>query len=338
MAPRANKWFAATPNTDYIFKALTDGTVTKLSGGRIPKMTPAAAAGLVGSWVIETGRRGLERLDVVEAGTGRGRGLSQYTGVRRTPYDQAVAAAKASGRDPNSAQWQVEYFAKEYMNRDLIGWTRVFESMPKTGSPADYAKYFTGSAASGTGYFRPGVPHWDRRMQAAKEVFEHYASPKPSTGQSPSQIFDPMKGIKKIFQPNSSAQGLSISPAQAQWNKSQAADFLKTPDFLISKPGDLTGPTKQSNIGRLPGLVEVAQAGIGNLGQFKSSSNSYGQAAFSSNFNTMTINNRSYGGSLDLGRSLGIRAASSAAASGGYTMPSASSSVGNAWKAGFGVN
>lgn len=178
MAPQ-NRWFAASQNTDYIYKALTDGTVTKLTGGRIPKMTAQQAAGLIGSWLIETGRKNLSNLDVVEKGSGRGRGLSQYTGVRRGPYDQAVAAARAAGKDPNSAQWQIEYFAKEYLNKNLIGWTKVFERMPQNlKSPGEYAKYFTGSAKEGTGYFRPGVPHTDRRMQAADEVYKHYGVPK----------------------------------------------------------------------------------------------------------------------------------------------------------------
>ena len=176
MAPQ-NRWFAASQNTDYIFKALTDGTVTNLTGGKIPKMTPTQAAGLIGSWLIETGRKDLSNLDVVEKGSGRGRGLSQYTGVRRGPYDAAVAKARAAGEDPNSAQWQIKYFAQEYLNRDLIGWTQVFERMPQNlRSAGEYAKYFTGSAAEGKGYFRPGVPHTDRRMQAAEEVLKHYGS------------------------------------------------------------------------------------------------------------------------------------------------------------------
>lgn len=201
MAPKTGRWFAATPNTDYIFKALTDGTVSKLTANRIPKMTPAQAAGLVGSWIIETGRPGLQNLDVVEQGSGRGRGLSQYTGVRRGPYDQAVSAARAAGKDPNSAQWQLEYFAREYLNKDLIGWTKVFENAPKSGSPADYAKYYTGSAQQGSGYFRPGTPHWDRRMQAAMEVFKHYSgqgttAPKQTTPAQPAGT-NPVDGILK---------------------------------------------------------------------------------------------------------------------------------------------
>lgn len=330
MAPRTNKWFAATPNTDYIFKSLTDGTVTKLSGGRIPKMTPAQAAGLVGSWVIETGRRGLDNLDVIEAGSARGRGLSQYTGVRRTPYDQAAAAAKASGRDPNSAQWQLEYFAKEYMNRDLIGWTRVFEKMPKVGSPAEFAKYFTGSAASGTGYFRPGTPHWDRRMQAAQEVFQHYAAPKTNPAAAPAaqpqQGFDPMKAIQKIFKPNSAVGDPVVSPATTLASKNTTADFLTI------KPGDLSGKTRSidSQV-KLPGLYDIANASIGNIGR---SASRYGSTVFSSSFPAARINERSYGTSMDLGRSLGIRSAST----GGYSMPTASSPAASAWKTGFGIS
>jgi hypothetical protein len=55
----------------------------------------------------------------------------------------------------------------------------VFETAPKKGTPQDFARYYTGSAAEGKGYFRPGVPHTDRRQQAAQEVFNHYYQPEP---------------------------------------------------------------------------------------------------------------------------------------------------------------
>ena len=207
MAPK-NKLFSPSANTDYIIRSLTDGTINKMSKGKIPKMSLEQAAGMVGSWIVETGRSGLERLDIVERGSARGRGLSQYTGARRTPYDQAVAVARAQGKDPNSAQFQMEYFAKEYQNKDLIGWTRVFEKAPTKGSPAQYAAYYTGSAAAGSGYFRPGTPHTDRRQAAAQEVFNHYRaqrmSPVNAQGDyNPNSVgkqgptFDPAKGSIK---------------------------------------------------------------------------------------------------------------------------------------------
>lgn len=328
-----NKWFAASPNTDYIFRALTDGTVTKLTQGRIPKMNAIQAAGLLGSWLIETGRKDLRNLDVVEVGSGAGRGLSQYTGVRRTPYDRAAASARAAGQDPNSAQWQLRYFAQEYMNRDLIGWTRVFEEMPKNlRTPGEYARYFTGSAAEGRGYFRPGTPHTDRRIEAAQEVFRHYSNPKktpaaPDAGQPAQQGFDPIKAIQRIFQPNSAAGDLVISPATGRRNQnSNAADFLSI------KPGDLSGATQSRDKQvKLPGLYDIANASIGNIGR---SASGYGSTVFSPSFPAARISERSFGGSVNLGRDLGIRSASS----GGYSLPTASSSVGNAWKTGFGIN
>lgn len=183
MAPQF-KWFAASPQTDYLWRALTDGTVEKMSGGRIPRMTPQQAAGLIGSFLIETGRKALNPLDVIEKGTGKGRGMAQYTGVRRGPYERALQAARAQGKDPNSIQWQLQYMVEEYMGkhdpapgRSLIGWTRVFEQAPRKGTPQSFAEYYTGSAAEGRGYFRPGVPHTDRRMQAAQEVFNYYYKP-----------------------------------------------------------------------------------------------------------------------------------------------------------------
>ncbi|MCP9876033.1 hypothetical protein KBZ17_05330 [Cyanobium sp. A2C-AMD] len=151
-------------------------------------MSPQQAAGLLGSFLIETGRKALNPLDVIEKVAGKGRGLAQYTGPRRQAYDRAAAAAKAQGKDINSPQWQLQYFAEEYTGkhdpapgRSLIGWTRVFEQAPKKGTPQDFARYYTGSAAEGSGYFRPGTPHADRRMQAAQEVFSHYYNPKPPT-------------------------------------------------------------------------------------------------------------------------------------------------------------
>ena len=171
----------ASPNINYLFGALTTDKITKMSGGRIPKMTKEQ-----GSWIIETGNPTLSNLDVVEKGSGAGRGLSQYTGPRRQAYDAARAQAIAAGQNPNSAQWQLQYFVNEYSGKhdpapgkSLIGWTRVFENAPAKGSAADFAQYYTGSAASGSGYFRPGVPHTESRADAASQVMRLYGSARP---------------------------------------------------------------------------------------------------------------------------------------------------------------
>lgn len=174
--------FQRSKNTDYIYNILTSDKITKMSGGRIPKMTPEQAAGMLGSWVVETGDPTLTDLDVVEKVAGAGRGLSQYTGVRRIPYDRARADAIAQGIDPASAEWQMQYFADEYSGkfddsaRNMINWTRNFERAPAGLTPEQYAEYYTGSAASGKGYFRPGEPHTDRRMLAAKQAYQVYSA------------------------------------------------------------------------------------------------------------------------------------------------------------------
>jgi hypothetical protein len=184
-----------SPDMEYLWKFLTSDQVTKESKGKIKPMTKEQAAGLIGSWVVETGKANLSGLDVVEKGnSGKGRGLSQYTGVRRNAYDRARSAALAKGENPNSAQWQARYFAQEYAGShdkggSLIGWTRVFEQAPTKGSPAFFAKYFTGSAAERKGYFRPGVPHAESRANAANQVlnlFNQPAQAKPApTPQAP---------------------------------------------------------------------------------------------------------------------------------------------------------
>lgn len=200
-------------NVDFLYRALTGRRIESVSDGRIQRMTPEQASGLIGSWIVETGRPNLDRLDVVEAGAGQGRGLSQYTGARRTAYDKARAYAISQGRNPDSPQWQLEYFAQEYVGRhdpepgaSLVGWTRVFENKPAKGSPADFARYFTGSAASGRGYFRPSVPHHDRRATEAQRIYDYYKNqpsqpilptPKPQTPAD--QPWYTKLGIPNIF-------------------------------------------------------------------------------------------------------------------------------------------
>lgn len=159
-------------NIKYLMGALTSSVIEKMSGGKIKRLSPKAAAGLIGSWIVETGSKDLSNLDVVEKVAGAGRGLSQYTGARRTAYDLARAKALRNGANPNSVQWQLQYFVDEYTGKhdhvaggkSLIGWTRSLENLPNFKSARDAAKHFTSN------YFKPGVPHLDRRMQEAERI------------------------------------------------------------------------------------------------------------------------------------------------------------------------
>ena len=193
--------FKRNNNTDYLFYTLTSPKISQISGGKIPQMTPAQAAGLIGSWIVETGDPTLMNLDVIERQARAGRGLSQYTAARRVPYDRAAAQAQQAGQDINSAQWQLQYFADEYAGkydqngRSLSGWTGVFGSLPQNLSPGDYADYITGSFDEQRGYFRPSVPHTDRRKRWAESVFGAYNNPNlgiPGQPQQP-RYYEPPK-------------------------------------------------------------------------------------------------------------------------------------------------
>lgn len=156
------------------FAYLTGPQVEQDSKGRIKRLTAAEACGFIACIAVETGSPLLQRLDVIEAGSGRGRGAMQYTGVRRLAYDRAREQAAGQGIDTGGDRWQQRYFAEEYAGLhdppagSLIGWTRIFEQRPQGMPAAAAASYWTGSAASGSGYFRPGVPHLQRRQEQAE--------------------------------------------------------------------------------------------------------------------------------------------------------------------------
>jgi hypothetical protein len=412
MAPGKFGTIPASQGLTYWYSALTDGTATRLSGGRIPKMNPIQASAFLGSMTGEHGKLDWNNLDVVERGSGRGRGASQYTGVRRTPYDTAVNAARAAGKDPNSPQWQFEYFIREYQNKDLIGWTRVFEKMPQFKNVQEGVMYFTGSAQEGKGYFRPDKDsaHYDKRINYGQQILNlkdklapktQAPAPNPGNKTGPSQFLDGVLqklGIKggpqslntdKLSQVlgqiaadpsvkqdvglaifastkpdgfNASQSwrqldnatknawrtvggelGLQISNAATAPQKSRtyslpsssssvgASQYMPSTKVDLSigglKPGDLGygGSSSNAKVGGLPGLREIAQAGIANYGSFKNKSAGYGASAWGmSNATIGGINSRSYGSTMNLGGSLGINTAATAAAGAKYGGPAMS--------------
>jgi hypothetical protein len=168
----------AHANLQHWLEFFCSSAVTEASLGVIQPLTAEEACGFLGCMVVETGEPELEDLDVIEAGSGAGRGAMQYTGVRRTAYDAARSQAISEGIDPNSNDWQEQYFAEEYAGLhdppegSLIGWTRVFEDRPHGMDPAEAAAYWTGSAAAAEGYFRPGTPHTELRQAEAHRIWE----------------------------------------------------------------------------------------------------------------------------------------------------------------------
>lgn len=166
---------------------------------------PEFAASWLGQAVVETGKPNLEKLDVVEHGTGIGRGMLQYSYSRRGPYDRARAQALQQGQDPNDINWQIDYALKKDnagMNLDAMrqgltdpeqnyrfqpGWGTASGFTP-TGKPygnrfpdanslmAAYGEDRVGGytrALSGE-YTRPGEHHMDRRLAASKRILKMF--------------------------------------------------------------------------------------------------------------------------------------------------------------------
>ena len=153
------------------YKFLTGTGIVNASNGQLEPMTPASASGLKGSWIVETGSTDLSKLDVVEYNGGAGRGMSQYTGVRRWPYDQARLLKLNSGGDPNCINFQLNYFVEEYIGLydyrgSLIGWTNSLEKYSQMTDPERAAEAFTRE------YFRPSRPHYSRRRYEARRIYQ----------------------------------------------------------------------------------------------------------------------------------------------------------------------
>ena len=211
--------------TDFLYNYLTSKDGYAKDYG-LPVMSHQQAAGVMGSVAVETGSQDLSQLDVVEKNAKAGRGMMQYTGPRRKAYDAARAKALQGGEDPNSMAWQVKYMAEEYKGKhdpapgkSLVSWSKPLEkfSAGKHKTAGDAAKAFTGSAASGQGYLRPGVPHFDKRMQAAEGFASIYAG---------RGALEPLKGAGTSGKTQSTPQPLptvvkppmSIDPVQNTFN------------------------------------------------------------------------------------------------------------------------
>jgi len=160
-------------NVQYGYEWLTGKGIEEYTGGRIKSLSPAGASGLLGNWMTETGDPTLQNLDVIEAQARKGRGISQYTGARRGPYDTWRQGVLDQGGDPNSMQNQLEYFADEYMGKydpngnSLVGYTKALDEL-------DGMNAMQAATHLSNDYFRPSEPHLPKRVRYAGKVFERF--------------------------------------------------------------------------------------------------------------------------------------------------------------------
>ena len=181
---------------------LTSTQVVRDSGGAIPRpLSSEMASGLIGCMIVETGSADLSQLDIVEKGSGAGRGALQYTGWRRQAYDAARQRQIDIGGNPNELAWQLLYMAQEYAGyhdqngngNSLSGFSRVFEQPDRAITPEDASFVLTRD------YLRPeeGSEHYNRRATEARRV-QDYINRQNQLRENP-QSFKPFGGL---FEPS----------------------------------------------------------------------------------------------------------------------------------------
>lgn len=169
------------------------------------KWDPEFAAAWLGQAVVETGNEDLSDLDVVERGSGAGRGMFQYTGARRTDYDAARSKSLSQGKNVNDINWQIDYALNgdnpaldfDALRQGLSDPNQEYQFHPKWGtatgkspSGVPYKDKFShanqlmdtykddkvgGYTRALTGeYTRAGTPHLKRRDQMSKLILSMY--------------------------------------------------------------------------------------------------------------------------------------------------------------------
>ena len=165
---------APPDNVQYAYDWLTGDGLSDYTDGKLQPMSAAGAAGILGNWVTETGDPTLTNLDVIEEKARAGRGMSQYTGARRGPYDAWRESVIAEGGDPNAMDAQLKYFADEYLGKydpapgkSLVGYTNSLDELGGMDATAA-ATHLQGD------FFRPSKPHLDKRIHYANEIYDRF--------------------------------------------------------------------------------------------------------------------------------------------------------------------
>ena len=166
---------APVDNVEYAYKWLTGEGLLNYTDGNIKPMSPEGASGLLGNWMTETGDQTLTNLDIVEdGGKGKGRGISQYTGARRVAYDNWRQGVLDEKRDPGDMGEQLKFFVNEYLGKydpapgkSLIGYTNALSELDGM-TAAEAARHLSND------FFRPSIPHIDRRVQNALDGYNRF--------------------------------------------------------------------------------------------------------------------------------------------------------------------
>lgn len=119
------------------------------------------AAGLVGNIMQESGP-GIDTQAVGDGGNAYG--MAQWNGPRRKAY---MAWAETNGRDPADIDAQIEYIDYEFRTTEAS----AYDAVMKTQTAEEAA------LVASEKFWRPGIPHNERRQAYARQLMEVIADP-----------------------------------------------------------------------------------------------------------------------------------------------------------------
>lgn len=138
-------------------------------------LEPHIAAGLLGNLMQESGAG----LNVRAVGdNGNSIGIGQWNGPRRKAL---LAYAKAKGEDWPSMDTQIDFLFFEISGPEARAWS-IIRQQPDAASAA---------RAASEHYWRPGIPHMDRRVRYALGVIEQWEGGNVPKGGATAQGFTP---------------------------------------------------------------------------------------------------------------------------------------------------
>lgn len=122
-------------------------------------LTPAQAFGVAGNMQIESDgfQTDVNEYAPLVPGSRGGYGLNQWTGPRRVQFEQF---ASDRGVSPSDLDTQIDFTMWELANTER----RAGEALRQAQTPEEAARIYSQK------FLRPGIPHLDRRVQAAREL------------------------------------------------------------------------------------------------------------------------------------------------------------------------
>lgn len=135
--------------------------------------SPTAAVGMAANLSVESGFNPNinEKAPLVNNSRG-GYGIAQWTGPRRDKVEDYLSRSVANSSDPYAMlDGQMDFLTGEAKTTER----RAFQKINQAKDPVEAAQ------AASDYFFRPGVPHMDKRMAEAKRISESYDF--PSSGQ-----------------------------------------------------------------------------------------------------------------------------------------------------------